>query len=67
MTEAELLEHFDRIDRAIADIRNANEDHKPPEFQPEPWQLAPRLVVMTGLAAGAALVAACMVFTKFFL
>jgi hypothetical protein len=60
----EMDEHLSREDRVLAKLRRRAEDYarKPPESQPAMWP-----VIVIGLSAGAAMLAAGIVFAKFFL
>jgi anti-sigma factor RsiW len=60
----EMDEHFYREERVLARLRRRAEDYarKPPETQPAMWS-----VIVIGLSAGAAMLAAGSVFAAFFL
>jgi hypothetical protein len=57
-------EHLSREDRVLAKLRRRAEDYarQPPETQPAMWP-----VIVIGLSAGAAMLAAGHVFAQFFL
>jgi hypothetical protein len=60
----EMDEHLSREDRVLAKLRRRAEDYarQLPETQPAMWS-----VIIIGLSAGAAMLAAGSVFAKFFL
>ena len=60
----EMDEHLSREDRVLARLRRRAEDYarNPPEIQPSMWP-----VIVNGVSAGVAMLAAGSVFAKFFL
>ena len=60
----EMDEHRSREDRVLAKLRQRAEDYArdPPEIQPSKWS-----VIVNGVSAGVAMLAAGSVFAKFFL
>jgi hypothetical protein len=60
----EMDEHLSREDRVLAKLRRRAEDYarNPPEIQPSMWP-----VIVNGVSAGLAMLAAGSVFAKFFL